>query len=513
MRRRLAFRPAVMLFLMLALGIGFGQDPTGAPATGLPRFSTTTSGHDQINLGNLNVHWEFPIFSKPGRGLPFRLVLTFDNSLWAKNTPSAPGFWMESLGPGPGWSIRTTADGPGGSLVATSAMDICNSITGETIQQWTQYQYFDSSNVKHDFPGSFLKYDQCHNPFQTSSGPVMASDGSGYLLNPDTSNITTPSGQSLSFALTGGDGQVSAAITSIADSNGNILGAAFVVPPTPCLFRWQDTLGLSVVTVSVGIECPPLYNEGPAFPPYHPDTYTYIDSNGNSQTVTVNYKAYKVKSNFQCAGVASEFNSNDWTNFYPNGWVPLVDTIVYPDGRTYSFTYEPTPGDNSSVTARLKSVTLPTGGGISYSYPGANDGINCSLGSTTDGNDSSTLSLTRQTPDGTTTYTRSNVSGAEWKTVVTYPADSVTGTQSKTDIYFQNVYPPTANSYDWPLNEFYEVKRQVFQGSDSGSPLETVHTCYNGSAPDCAATKIILPISQITVRTELSTAQKTQTVT
>ena len=49
-------------------------------ATGVPQFSTTTAGPDEINLGNLNVHWSFPIIDKPGRGLPFKYALGYDNS-------------------------------------------------------------------------------------------------------------------------------------------------------------------------------------------------------------------------------------------------------------------------------------------------------------------------------------------------------------------------------------------------------------------------------------------------
>jgi len=36
----------------------------------------------------------------------------------------------------------------------------------------------------------------------------------------------------------------------------------------------------------------------------------------------------------------------------------LVSSVVYPDGSTFSFTYEPTPGNGAAVTARVKSITL-----------------------------------------------------------------------------------------------------------------------------------------------------------
>lgn len=55
----------------------------GQVATGLPPFGSFSSGPDIINLGNLNVHYTVPVFSKPGRGIPFNYALTFDSSVWS----------------------------------------------------------------------------------------------------------------------------------------------------------------------------------------------------------------------------------------------------------------------------------------------------------------------------------------------------------------------------------------------------------------------------------------------
>ena len=102
---------------------------------------------------------------------------------------------------------------------------------------------------------------------------------------------------------------------------------------------------------------------------------------------------------------------------------PVIDLIVYPDGSAYRFTYEPTtttsvdaPSNVPVTTGRLASVTLPTGGTVSYAYTG---GYNCALWTP--------LGLTRATSDGDTTiYTRmltGTGSGAQlglafWQTTV-----------------------------------------------------------------------------------------------
>src|SRR5260370_9474433 len=75
----------------------------------------------------------------------------------------------------------------------------------------------------------------------------------------------------------------------------------------------------------------------------------------------------------------------------------LVSEIDLPDGSKYSFTYEPTPGVSGHVTGRLASVTLPTGGAITYTYTGGSSGnITCA--------DGSASGLQRYTPDTGSNY-------------------------------------------------------------------------------------------------------------
>ena len=158
-----------------------------------------------------------------------------------------------------------------------------------------------------------------------------------------------------------------------------------------------------------------------------------------------------------------------------------MNTITLPDGTFYQFTYETTPGDTHSphnVTGRVASITLPTGGTVSYNYTGTNNGIECA--------DGSTSGLTRTTPDGTWTYTRTLGTGAASTTTVEDPKGNYTVIQ------FQGIY---------------ETQRQTYQGTIAAAHLlQTINTCYNGAAVPCTVTAITLPVLSRTVTTQLGTA-------
>jgi len=53
------------------------------PAIGLPPLgSFAGSSFDTVNLANLDVHFSIPIFSRPGRGIPFSYSLSYDSLIW-----------------------------------------------------------------------------------------------------------------------------------------------------------------------------------------------------------------------------------------------------------------------------------------------------------------------------------------------------------------------------------------------------------------------------------------------
>jgi len=124
----------------------------------------------------------------------------------------------------------------------------------------------------------------------------------------------------------------------------------------------------------------------------------------------------------------------------------LVDRVTLPDGTFYQINYETTPGDAHTphyVTGRISSITLPTGGTISYDYTvGTHHGIECA--------DGSTSGLKRTTPDGIWTYTRAIGTGAASTTTVVDPKNNTTVIQ------FQGVL---------------ETQRSTYQGSPLAANL------------------------------------------
>src|ERR1041385_963610 len=219
--------------------------------------------------------------------------------------------------------------------------------------------------------------------------------------------------------------------TSVTDNNGNILTA-------DTSGNFFDTLGNAALSIT---------GTGT---PTDPVIYTYTDSSGAAAHYTIKYTNFTIQTAFGCSGI---------TEYGPTV-TPLVTEIDLPDGTSkYLFTYESTPGVPANKTGRLASVILPTGATIMYTYSGGSSGnIVCS--------DGSVPTLTRQTPDGTWTYSRTLVTGTHWQTIVTDP----TAAHNQTSIQFQGIY---------------ETQRQIYQGAVGGTVIQTVNTCYNGDSIPC----------------------------
>jgi hypothetical protein len=165
----------------------------------------------------------------------------------------------------------------------------------------------------------------------------------------------------------------------------------------------------------------------------------------------VSYTSYSIQTNFGCSGV-SEFGP---TNEY------LISSISYPDGTSYSFAYEPTPGYSNKYTGRLASVTVPEGGKIEYSYSGGSNGIECS--------DGGAAVLTRSMPNDPLTpsasYTRTlGFNTATPPVEISTHTVVVDGLSNTADYDFVN--DPTDPHYT-P----YLINQIVYEGSATGTPL------------------------------------------
>jgi RHS repeat-associated protein len=434
---------------------------------GTPPFGSFAGGPDVVNLGNLNAHLTIHVINKPGRGTNFTYDLSYDSSVWYPVTSGGATTWHRLTG----W---TTASPP---VMGYATYQITGPFTCRFFQetQWvtegyykyTNWIYVDSLGTAHAMIGG-IQDGGAPDCGPSDTNVLATNDGSGYKLSvPDETLYNTVGAVGL---LNGG---------TFTDRNGNKV--------TQSGTTFTDTLGTTALTVTgSGMPSSPKVL---TFTP--PNTSSSLCSATNTAGVAcyvISYVAYTVKSNFGCSGVSE----------YPATVNNLVDKITLSDGSYYQFTYEVTPGSSGDVTGRLASVRLPTGGTISYTYTsggltgsavGSNDPIVCA--------DGSAAGLTRQTPDGTWTYSRTQVSGNHWQTKVTTPPDPANSPTVGDDtvIDFQEDSNTTT-----PTNNSYEAQRVTYQGASSSNVvLQTLSTCYNGAASPCTATSVATPITQRTI--------------
>ena len=436
-----------LISLALTAGIASAQ-----VATGVPPFGSFSGGPDVINLADLNSHISVPVVHKAGRGLNFTYDLSYDSTVWSPLSSSGASVWT----PDPSWGWHALSAALTGSVPIRQTWGSCfftdpNSGLRYKIQYptTTYTGYKDSFGTLHTAmifttPGD----PDCDSPVDpVYTGSATAVDGSGYLLtvneqaNPSIV-VTRPNGQIIN--------NPGSSTATVIDPNGNELTTNLVGSNT----TFTDTLGTTVLTVA---------GSGT---PASPVTYTYPAPSGGNAILSVKYTAYNVQTVFGCSGV---------TNYGPTA-NNLVSEIDVPDGSKYIFAYETTPNDTHSphyVTGRIQSIKLPTGGTITYTYTGGSSGhITCA--------DGSASGFQRSTPDTGSNYwnyTRTAGAGAAYTTTITDPSTAA----NQTVVNFQGIL---------------ETQRLIYQGSTSGTLMQTVNTCYNGAASPCAGTAITFPISQ-----------------
>ena len=398
------------------------------------------------------MHLQISVFTKDGRGLPLNYVINYDALNWYKVFNPSDNFWYWKW-PGSGWQVGIQ---PIAGYVTYDQIYYQYACNGNGLVQRTNYVYHDSSGGSHFFQYAVVTEADCNGVSHGMSGPVWAGDGLGYSLFVDATlavSITNMEGKlihppqmNIGGLVQGGSSANPVLPGTITDANGNQINGGI------------DTLGVTALQIS---------NTGVTYPsPTNPSTFV---------GVTFNYTQMTIQSNFGCAPVFVDGG---------NGLQNLLTSITLPDNSRYLFTYEPTPGyPVGNTTGRIASVTLPSSAQITYQYTGANDGIICS--------DGSVAGLTRTTPDGTWTYTR---------TVTEQPPTTVTSSittlidpmGNKQVINFGQVYPIL----------YYEKIRQIYTGSSS--LLKTIETCYNGVSFPCTSTADpVQPPAQKTVRAEL----------
>ena len=460
-------------------------------ATGTPPYGSFGGGPEIINLANLNSHIVIPVLHKPGRGTNFAYDLSYDSSVWYPVGVSGHQTWNPVADMG--WRAITEA-ATGYVNSNQTQTDDCGFwkplgggheifiVTGYTYSE-TNWVYHDALGIRHPFNGSTTHYTgSCTNIGPDTSFTATSIDGSGYQLQATGINgtVTSRLGAIVLPPIQSGTGAA-----SVTDRNGNQLTA-------DSGGHYYDTLSSTTPVLTIagsGTTTSPLvYTYTP------PNTTSSRCASTNTSGVacyTMNYTNYTVATNFGISGI---------TEYKSSTAVPLVSSIVLPDGSQYTFNYETTPtlpasgactpySGTTCVTARIASVTVPTGGILSYSYSFSG----CNTGNNGIFSDGSASCLQRTTPDGTWTYVQAKAAGAASTTTVTDPQNN------QTVIQFQGIF---------------ETQRQIYQGtSSSGTLLQTLNICYNGNATNCTTTAVTLPISRRTVTMQFTGGKQSKTDT
>lgn len=455
MRTRMILLSILAFVIVNVALIANGQVATGIYAGG----TFDSKGFDTINIGNLNAHFEIPIFSKAGRGLAFQHSLVYDSAIWRKVGTAGSEYWT----PVDGWGWRGGTQNLGGDLQFFEAGFKCWDDADHTSPFYIgpvngNFTWTDQSGHSHTF--GFASITSCDYPiYGVQNGVFPADDSSGISLVADTFygyHILMPDGRIYYPTYNGAPGAA-----GIADTNGNQITES----SSGAAITYTDTTGSTVLTINgAGDHTSPRVLTYP----------TYVSGSAGTASVHVYYASHNIQTAFGCAGV---------TEYAPSFSVDLVDHIQLADGQTYSFTYEPTPGISSKTTGRLAWVTLPGGGRINYQYSGSSNGIICQ--------DGGTATLTRSMPDdpagaSSWVYARTPSGSA--------PSPTHTDVTDGMSVANHAAYDFVSDPADYE-NYMFATRHLQYDGPASGTPLLSELTCYNGAVASCVTQSLSLPIS------------------
>lgn len=450
---------AVSLLFTVSVQLVHAQNPPN-PNAGILMGSTNEFG---IDLATSAINVSIPLRSKVG-AIPFwsRLFGT-SQAYQADNAQGGSEAFYTNTGIGP-YSDPTSV-----SLYSTSSSGTCPQQPTETYSEFTLVSITDQTGASHSLGNKVWKISQyC----PSTPGPIVTGDGSGYtfVITSHTStsgafSIYDASGNHWDGTCTSGC-QMSLNMT---DPDGNTISGGSSV---------TDTLGTTTLSVTYPIGNP------------NPSSFSYTNENLNpaTQYYTLNYDTTDhIKTNFGCPNVLDgDFGGGFFLN-----------SITTPEG-SYSFAYEPTPNGNGFTntnpptyfTGRIAKITYPSGGSISYSYAGGNNGYSCGGGVVP------TLTVTVNDNNGNVnTWTYVNNGGVGNYTV------------TKTD--------PAGSQTVYSFSGEYQTDAAYYQGPATGTPRKTVLICYNGNTSNCAAptSNIALPITETDVRTTLDSSTASRVTT
>jgi YD repeat-containing protein len=430
--------PAILGALVSSFFLAIPYLAYSQVATGTPSFSAYDShSGDTVNLQNLNVIVNVPVRSKAG-AIPFDYGYVINSYMYPSTVT-------------PQWFAGTDQLNGG---IAEQAVWVSYSTSNTTlcpdgIHNTTEYKnwfVYTADNTFHYLPATDftdLRTDGSGLSCYSTTFTDQVVDATGYTLKATQSSVTSVYDRSGNSILTSGT-------TAVKDPHGNKISY------NSSSHTWTDSLGVTVVTTSAGV------------------LGAWTDVNGGSPQVSFSTTAEHFKTVFGCSGI----NDSDIANY------GFVTGISYPDGTSLAMGFEGTPGNTGDVTGRIGTLTLRAGGTVTYGYSGSNNGINCTY--------QVPPTMTRQTSDGTTTYTWAAVNNGSgnWGNTTT-----VTDQGGNNTVYTFTGLTSTGNAAFPVVQALTRV--QHYQGSST--LLTTDVYCYNANASNCATAAVSLPVTEVDV--------------
>jgi RHS repeat-associated protein len=438
------YSAAVLLLFCPAL---FGQ--TGRPSY----IPMDDHAYDSINLLNLNVVVHAPIYRKAG-AMPVSIDWSANSycsgitGTWrcGNQSPTLTNFGAVAMN---GFMGGNSNSGWATAYPLSITLGQCPDRT--TSRSYSQWVVKEANGTLHPLsPTVYTTFGSSSSCINQGFTNQLTIDGSGLTVS------AAPGLVQVAPIVTAGGVTINQAVpsaTSMTDANGNVMSVTSTL--------YKDTLGMTAATATPSVTAP--------------TSISWTDAKNGSPAVVINTASVKWQTNFGCTGTPSI------TEVPPGGLAAQFSGLSYPDGSSLSITYEPTNLKAGYVTGRIKTLTIPTGGLVTYTY----GGLDCVHGSFD--------TLSRVTSDGTTSYsvTPAGTNGTPYGAVTTITDQG----GNKTSYQFSS--PSTYGNVVLTM-------RQVYKGSST--LLEQDNYCYNTDTAHCTASTspyavVTFPITQETVFT------------
>ncbi|MGO9317041.1 MAG: RHS repeat-associated core domain-containing protein [Terracidiphilus sp.] len=402
---------------------------------GLPEYGVFSGGSvDSVQLQNGNLHVDIPLLHLPGIGKDTDIHFVYDNLLFNSTTVNygtsqLPMTWQQiTMGRN---GFAQVSDPLRGVLKVGTHQEQWQCLIEfqyQIVGPLTHIDYMaftDTNGTGHNFsidgyetnnyqacvPGNFY-------PANSYSG-----DATGYNLTLNTANgavvsLTDKHGTQYTLGPGGGSGSVGTTIVPVEPVNPYNVPPSIATSIGPTALTYQQVIKVEDSdgnTISYGAQPgSPLYSQCqsanaqcftdtvgrtimetyPTYPLFNipgmageananePQTISYVDQNNTTQTITINYSPYTLDLPSVCGGTNPVVCGLTIGTSATTALVGLPTSIVLQNGDTYTISYltynnsycTPLPTTSWCTLGEISSITLPTGGVISYTW-GALGGI------------------------------------------------------------------------------------------------------------------------------------------